>query len=374
MTAKGLNKELIEALVGKKGDLRKARVVAGFDGFIDSLYRIDNAQHLGNGRALRTIGDFGAYIQSKRDRSFSLEMERITVKPGGNMPNFSQALGGLGCRIFSVGALGYPRVNGLFKSIGGYGRAFSFSEPGSTIGIEFEDGKVMLYTSTDKSLGWRELHERVVHPPLRRALRQCDLLAALNMGEMKNSLQIWSGFLREMISLGTSDSTVVLFDLSDCTRRRGDELRAAFDVMREYAKNFRVALSMNENEARYAYSVLTGDTTNPRIRDVGTGISGHVALDWLVIHPINHAYAWNDGSVVSVPNRLIEKPAISTGGGDNFNAGLCAGLLLGLPVELTLICANALSGFYVERGRSPRFQELIDYLESTTVECATDRA
>ena len=55
-------------------------------------------------------------------------------------------------------------------------------------------------------------------------------------------------------------------------------------------------------------------------------------------------------------------PKISTGGGDNFNAGLCFGLLQGFSLRESLRLGNAVSGYYVRTGESPQLGELLDFM------------
>ena len=54
---------------------------------------------------------------------------------------------------------------------------------------------------------------------------------------------------------------------------------------------------------------------------------------------------------------------ISTGAGDNFNAGFCTAQLLQLDIEESLWLANAFSGHYVRTGESAGVNEIIDFFE-----------
>ncbi|MDO8685897.1 MAG: hypothetical protein Q7J78_04410, partial [Clostridiales bacterium] len=61
-------------------------------------------------------------------------------------------------------------------------------------------------------------------------------------------------------------------------------------------------------------------------------------------------------------NFYISQPKLSTGGGDNFNAGFCWAMLMNMDISSSLIIANAVSGFYVKNGYSPGREEVIDFL------------
>ena len=60
--------------------------------------------------------------------------------------------------------------------------------------------------------------------------------------------------------------------------------------------------------------------------------------------------------------RIVENPLISTGGGDNFNAGFCLALMAGCYPEECMMMAMATSGAYVEQGKSPDLNDIENYL------------
>jgi sugar/nucleoside kinase (ribokinase family) len=61
---------------------------------------------------------------------------------------------------------------------------------------------------------------------------------------------------------------------------------------------------------------------------------------------------------------FCEKPRLTTGAGDNFNAGYVLGLLLGLEPEEALLTGMATSGFYVRNAKSPDFAELVGFIDN----------
>ena len=68
-------------------------------------------------------------------------------------------------------------------------------------------------------------------------------------------------------------------------------------------------------------------------------------------------------------NRQIKRPKLSTGGGDNFNAGYAYGILQGMTPPEALTVANEVSGFYVSHGHSPNRDELIRWIENGPADC-----
>jgi sugar/nucleoside kinase (ribokinase family) len=83
-------------------------------------------------------------------------------------------------------------------------------------------------------------------------------------------------------------------------------------------------------------------------------IAGKITVESLVVHPVRYAMATSDGKAVAhVEGPFIEKPVITTGAGDHFNAGFCLGQLMGLDHAGSLICGVGTSGYYVRNGVGP---------------------
>jgi sugar/nucleoside kinase (ribokinase family) len=81
-----------------------------------------------------------------------------------------------------------------------------------------------------------------------------------------------------------------------------------------------------------------------------------------MVHPVAEAGAYLEGEYYHVQGPFTSKPRLTTGAGDNFNAGFCLGLMLKLKVEQCLALGKALSGFYVRQMRSPSWDELVDFV------------
>jgi sugar/nucleoside kinase (ribokinase family) len=66
--------------------------------------------------------------------------------------------------------------------------------------------------------------------------------------------------------------------------------------------------------------------------------------------------------VVTVKGPFVEKPLISTGAGDHFNAGFCLGKLIGADNAIALQLGVGTSGYYVRTARSPSVKQLLEFL------------
>ena len=90
----------------------------------------------------------------------------------------------------------------------------------------------------------------------------------------------------------------------------------------------------------------------------GQHIYESLGIQNLVIHCASKAVAWDDHGKHSWSNDLITTPKVLTGAGDNFNAGYCLGLLLGLGGTDSLELAHTVSKYYLINGESPTLPQL----------------
>ncbi|MDA0293432.1 MAG: PfkB family carbohydrate kinase, partial [Verrucomicrobia bacterium] len=89
-----------------------------------------------------------------------------------------------------------------------------------------------------------------------------------------------------------------------------------------------------------------------------------LGVETVVIHPVSFAAAADATGSAAVTGPFIEKPKITTGAGDHFNAGFCIGRLLGAPLEDSLQIGVATSGFYVRTAKSPMVEDMVSFLRT----------
>jgi sugar/nucleoside kinase (ribokinase family) len=56
---------------------------------------------------------------------------------------------------------------------------------------------------------------------------------------------------------------------------------------------------------------------------------------------------------------------ISSGSGDNFNAGFCIGKLLNLETGMSLALGHATSSLYMQTANSPTVAKILEFLLTT---------
>jgi len=86
-------------------------------------------------------------------------------------------------------------------------------------------------------------------------------------------------------------------------------------------------------------------------------------LDVVCVHFHNGSTAFDKSGTATVETYFIKNPKISTGGGDNFNAGFTLAVYYGLSLRDSLVIANAVSGFYIKNGYSAARGDLLAHAD-----------
>lgn len=340
-------------------DHKVQKVFVGFDGYVDSILKVKKMSD----EVFTTLSEFGTYIASKSHKSCSLELKNIQQKMGGNMPNFAYALARLGSSVTCVGALGYPEVLPVFSDLEELCEVKSVSNPGYCQALEFDDGKLMLADNADiDELDYDLLLERAGREYLLDTLTNSQMIVLLNWSELKGSLSLWRGLKKDIFPALSGKKKKMFLDLSDCSGRGEQEIQEAIDLIRAFSKTFDVSISFNRNEAeKIAETVgLAFDSVEELSKQLYQLLEGVRTI----VHTVDGCYCVENGALDFRKNRYIKKPVLSTGGGDNFNAGFVYGLLCGMEVELCMQMANFVSGFYVSHGYSPDREELIEWIDT----------
>jgi sugar/nucleoside kinase (ribokinase family) len=359
---------LIHTISHSNDTLERKKVTAGFDGFIDTIARIIREKE---GQQIpflfNTIKEFGDYILEKQGASFSLELEERSIKSGGNMPIMANALGRLGIPVNCIGALGHPQLNTIFNQLSPNCSLYSFAEPGTATAYEFNDGKMMIaQMKAINTAGWEKIKEAIGIETLILLYSESDMICLLNWSEIDASTNIWKGILKEVLPrYSPGKNQIAFFDLSDCSKRNEQAIGEALDLLHQFAKRASVILSLNKNEADIIYQSLYSKKNDIDLFATGKAIIEKLSIHTLVLHSAKEAMAFTKNEQIGVDSFFTPEPVISTGAGDNFNAGFCTGQLLELDLELSLVFANAVSGYYIRKGESPGLTDIIHFLNNS---------
>ena len=342
------------------------KVTAGFDGFVDQIVKIIRyKEEVTDPIFFQTKKEFADYIHEKEGTSFSIELQEQFIKLGGNMPIMANALATLGLKVNCIGALGYPNLHPVFNKLSPNCTLFSFADPGFSTAYEFNDGKMMMgHFGELHTLGWEDIKNRIGLNTIVELFNQSDLFCFVNWSEIDASTPIWKGLIREVLPTVSNRQPLAFFDLSDCTKRSDASVRDALQLIGSIGQFAKVMIGMNTNEARFIYRLLKKNKVEEDLIVTGSVIYKNIQPHLLVVHSAKEAIAFDRKHTYQVNSFHIKNPRISTGAGDNFNAGFCTAQLLKLDAEASVRFANVVAGLYVKNGTSPGMNEAIDFLSN----------
>ena len=152
----------------------------------------------------------------------------------------------------------------------------------------------------------------------------------------------------------------------DPENRKKEDILKALKVINFFSSHFNVILGLNLKEAKEIAVILNviGPNTLISLDKLTEKIYDKLSIYSVVIHPVKEASTICNGLYHHTPGPYEPNPKLTTGAGDNFNAGFCLGLALGLSPNLSLVLGTATSGYYVRNGQSPTLEEEIEFLKT----------
>ena len=349
----------------------RLRAFVGLVGFVDEIIHVvdqrDGPEHfvrLGDMRALaeRLAGAAG--------KSTNIELVNQRTKLGGNGPIMANALARLGVKVTYVGALGYPHLHPVFAEFARNAEVHGIADPGHTDALEFDDGKLMLTKTTSlNEVTWDNIQRRYGRDKFIDHFSTADFVGFVNWTMIPGMSELWASLLAEFCPVHAGGRRIMFFDLADPEKRAPKDIARALQLITEFEKFFEVILGLNEKEA-YEVGEVLGFNTSHRTRD-GLGalaleIQKRTPVSTLVVHPVSYALAAGGGAVAFVDGPFVERPLITTGAGDHFNAGFCLGKLLGFDHATSALCGVSTSGFYVRTAQSPGVEDLAGLMRQWT--------
>jgi sugar/nucleoside kinase (ribokinase family) len=288
------------------------------------------------------------------------------MKLGGSGPIMSNALASLGMSVTYIGNLGYPQLHPVFQEFAKKANVISIGDPGHTDALEFADGKLMLGKLTPlHEVTWDNLLARVGAAPLKQMIGQARLVGMVNWTMLPHMSRIWARMLDEVIPNIERHQRKLFIDLNDPEKRTHEDILDAMKLLTRFQDQVDVILGLNLKESMEVADVLgLPGKSDPEgsIEEVARAIREKLHLSCVVIHPRRSAAAAIEGHSARFPGPFVEKPKISTGAGDHFNAGFALGQVLGMSLEESLCVGVGTSGYYVRTAVSPSAQQLADFL------------
>ncbi len=363
-------------------------VLVGFDGFVDSIIRVVQTRNdLDTYTAMPSIKAFGDKITAADGKSANFEFVVTQQKLGGNGPIMANALLEATLGVSYIGALGNPNIHPVFEPFAaavsaGIGTCHSVAEPGITDAAEFDNGKLMLGKYAHMAgLDAAMVEDAIGTAALEKLATQSKLIGMTNWTMFPRVESLWKRVC-ELIPHhpDTTKKPYVFVDFADPAKRSEEDLAGALKLLTQMQAKANVVLGLNLSEATQVRKVLglgdfgsdPGDVqARLSIVESCSKIRQKLHITGVIVHPREAAAAAFGVPDASSPHQeettarfagpFVGTPRLSTGAGDNFNAGFCLGLLAGLPIEQCLCTGVGTSGFYVRNARSPKLPELVDF-------------
>jgi sugar/nucleoside kinase (ribokinase family) len=340
--------------------------LVGLDGFVDTiLHVVATRQSADSYTRLASMAEFGGRISAAAGLSANFEMVTQMVKLGGNGPIMANALGAYGSPVTYVGNLGSPNIHPVFADFAARAEVISLAEPGYTDAFEFDDGKLMFGKHGSlREVNWNNLTAHVPVGKMAAKFENAALVALVNWTMLTGMTHIFEQLLEEVMPK-LKKRTWMFFDLADPAKRTREDIATVLGLIARFQEHANVILGLNLQEGRQIGEVLgfpACEETHEAVAAHAVKIREKLGVNTVVIHPVAFAAAADETGSAAVQGPYIEKPKITTGAGDHFNAGFCIGRVLGAPVDVSLQIGVGTSGFYVRTAKSPTAADMVEFL------------
>jgi hypothetical protein len=366
-----VNRQIPDSIPGVVSKLDTTKIIngtafIGFDACIDNIVRVvKDKKDKEVSEYFPDSDQLGEFLLSLGNKSCGLELQTKLSKIGGNMVITGNALGNLGISVECLGTFGIPEILPVFRTMSENCSLHTIGDTITATALEFNNSKVIMFDPGPYNhLTWESIRDFVGIDKITELVSGKQLVSFVNWSEIENSSQIWKGFLDDILPRIKTDGSKSFFftDFSDCSRKSEKEIHYALELLGRFREYFKVHISLNQNEAALiAKAMNLTDTIDDK--DFVKKLYSLINSDVLVIHRTGDALAYDGIGFNTCETFFCKEPKILTGGGDNFNAGFCFSLFLGLDLYESLLLANAVSGSYVKTGISPDVEHLKKFLQ-----------
>lgn len=343
----------------------------GFDGFVDEVVHVvDRRETPATYTRVTTLTEYGRRIAQASGLSINVEIVPVAQKLGGNGPIFALGLKKFGVGIRYIGCTGAEALHPVFHELADGNQVLGVADPGQTDAMEFFDGKIIRSKLDSLNrLNWQSIVDKVPPQALASLMDECGLISFNNWTMIPHMSDIFRHILSDCIPLTSGDhgDKTLFFDLADPEKRSDAERLEALSLIGEFAKSgYKTVLGLNKKEACEIYESLFGkkidDYTAFPLEELTCTLGRSLGITTLVVHPVDRAACFDVDGYHEQPGPYCAKPALTTGAGDNFNAGFVFGYINGFCADECLTLGCAASGYYVRNAKSAALDELETFL------------
>lgn len=352
-----------EQFAKQKSVIQSKKVCIGFDGFIDTvIHPIKTRTDETTCTHFSTIDAFGQKISSLAGRSGNIELDVTATDFGGCGPHCANGLANMGVNVTCIGTMGYPEKNPVF-ALNENCKTITVGEPGYSYAFEFEDGKVLMSDIKDISrLRWNDIISRISVDEMVAYFDDADIITLVNWSYLIHFHEVYEKFLEIIMPRLTKRDRKIYIDIADCAKRAPEEIKAALKMFGKYSAYAPTYLGLNKSEALVMHSIL-GKGEYAGSMPIAKAIREFSGIGTVIIHPVDSSAAAFDGGEIEVQGILCKNPKKTTGGGDSFNSGFCAGLLADLDIESCLVSGMTTSYLYVKNGKCNCFDDIANAMK-----------
>lgn len=367
----------------KKDDLNivasNKTIFLGFDGYIDLIYSLVSSRASPEEwTRMKTMKEFGSRVL--KTAGSSCNIERVLKKDiaGGFAPNMARAIENLGSWVILAAAMGKPDIKPLFKEFSDRVKLISIQNHGTTVCLEFDDGKVM---TTDfgsiNSLSWETIMEIIPRDKFIDLFEQSNAIGQGHWALVPNMNDFWKKMIHEIFpSLSDSKSKFFMVDVADVTKRSDKSILEMLNLLHGIETFMPTVLSMNDRETIEVSKVLSrnseeyGGKTIHEIQDktdyydIGKRMNELLDLSYITSHDPHFTTITTRKNHYWVTEGFTAHPNFTTSAGDHYNAGVLLGLVCGLEPYESLVLGNAITAVFVRTGVSPSIHHANSFISN----------
>jgi len=348
-----------------KSKTSKGEILIGFDGFVDDIIAvIDKRESVSSYQRIDSISKYAERISRLSGVSGSIELDTLQQKLGGNAPIMGNSLIRQGFAVNAIVTIGTKNaIHPVFKEFASQCKFVApIANPGNTLAFEFDDGKIMMnQLGSFGEVNWENLKKLLGEENLKNLLRKCTLGAFVNWAMLPYMSSVYLGLANMLDEMKVR--LKIFIDLADIMRRTPKDILEMLSILSKLGKNNDLILGLNFSEAQQISEHLGLTNIEKKSEEYVKTIRNKLDITAIVIHETKRAVISTKTELYSVDGPYTEKPKLTTGAGDNFNAGFCSGWQQGLSWEQCLFTGVYTSGFYVRNAYSPNSDELIKFIE-----------
>ena len=360
--------KLAEVFGSRSPELATLPIVSGFDGFVDEMISVvEERTDLSHWTPVPTIARMAEHMNAAAGRSSLREIIVHDMAAGGCTVNLSDGTATLGIPMHVFATMGEP-IHSAFQSL--LQKCASYrswgATPGRTLALEFSDGKYMLSAITPTfDFTPEHLDKMLADGYYLQCCRDASMLVLTDWSMFPHMTACWKKLNAEVFSK-LPRRLPLYIDLVDPSSRTITDIDEMLHTVTELEENVETILGLNGVEANVVARVLGIPTVTDSLEDIATQaaeILENLQINAVSIHCVKTAALADATGSYAVSGPYCAKPKKSTGAGDRFNAGFCAGTLLKLSPRERLLVGCACSGFFVREARSATAKELAEFIQ-----------